>query len=572
MKKRLIDFCILLIILSAVGTLICSLPTKKYFIHHLVFATHIFSFELIFINKALTTILCFMLIFISFRLFKRLTTAWLMSIIFLSASIINNILRLQCFFRPLILIELIIIIVLLVNKSEFKKKSDPISLKLGILMAFISIAFILLNTIASFFFLKHYYKNISGIYDAIISILKYIFYMDKSFIQPRTKGAHIFADATLTINWLLIISSFLFILKPLIYNPVISAIDHNKIKQYLNKYSINPISYLSIDSDKSYYFGKNVDGAIAYKVCGDVAICCADPLCNENEAGLFIAEFTNFCKDNNWDICFCQVTAKYIEQFRLLDFGVTKYGEEAMFNLETYSLHGKSTAKLRQALNKATREHFHTFEYCPNLNRDLNIEHQIKSVSDEWLSFKKSHEMSFMLGGLALENPIERRYFIATDSDDTILGFIIFVPFLSGLGYYADVTRRRKDAPIGVMESIVINAFNKMKDEGVKWGSLGLVPLLNTASEYNSSNVIPKIMEFAYENLNMLYGFKTLYQYKKKYAPTDWQPRYLAYYPKTFTAKIAYSVAKIQNPDGAKGFILSKIKGYYTNKKTIRKD
>jgi len=69
-----------------------------------------------------------------------------------------------------------------------------------------------------------------------------------------------------------------------------------------------------------------------------------------------------------------------------------------------------------------------------------------------------------------------------------------------------------------------------------------------------------KALEFVYENLNNFYGFKSLHQYKKKYGPTSWESRYLVFYPKIFTPKIAYSVIKAQNPKGVSDFIMTQLK------------
>ncbi|MDK2919570.1 MAG: phosphatidylglycerol lysyltransferase [Candidatus Petromonas sp.] len=155
-------------------------------------------------------------------------------------------------------------------------------------------------------------------------------------------------------------------------------------------------------------------------------------------------------------------------------------------------------------------------------------------VSQEWLSFKKSGELSFMLGIIALDNPMDRRYFVAVDSENTVQGFVVFVPFQGGNGFYADVTRRRKNTPMGVMEKIIITVFETMKSEGVKWGSLGLAPLANVRESEQCKPIIGLVLEFIYEHLNNFYGFKTLHQYKKKYGPTLWESRFLAYYPAVF--------------------------------------
>ena len=179
------------------------------------------------------------------------------------------------------------------------------------------------------------------------------------------------------------------------------------------------------------------------------------------------------------------------------------------------------------------------------------------------LIIKKSSELSFMLGTISLDNPMDRRYFAAYDREENMLGFIVFSPFAGGQGYLADVTRRKNNAPIGVMEKITIEAFRKMKLEGVKWGSLGLAPLANVTED---GKITGKLLEFIYEKLNNFYGFKSLHHYKKKYGCTVWEPRYLVYYPKMFTPKIAYSIIKAHNSKGVSDFILIQLKSIFATK------
>lgn len=49
--------------------------------------------------------------------------------------------------------------------------------------------------------------------------------------------------------------------------------------------------------------------------------------------------------------------------------------------------------------------------------------------------------LTFVMGTVGLENPMDKRYFYATDADGKIVAFIVFVPFLGKRGYMADVTR-----------------------------------------------------------------------------------------------------------------------------------
>ncbi len=512
------------------------------------------------VHRMLSIIVGFGFIFISFRLYKRMRMAWVISICLLVASVIMHITNHTRLSMHIAVIELIIILILTLNYKEFKRASNPMSLRNGMLMALLVCVLILLNTCFTIFVLKMRITRLHDMECAFRYTLQTLFFIDTKILGDLSKRELLFVKSSIAINWIGIMAIFAFILKPLIYQPIITAIDKEKARKLLHLYANNPISYVSLEDDKKYYFGKNVEGVITYVITAGVAVCAGDPVSSEEDMPLLITEFITYCKENELNICFCQTMGDNITLYSQLGFGYIKYGEEAMFDLENYQLSGKKTAKIRQAINHVAAYGVTVSEYKPHIKRDKVIENQIHQISKEWLDNKKSSELSFMLGSISLENPMDRRYFAAYDNENKMLGFIVFVPFEGGNGYYADVTRRRNDAPIGVMEKITIEAFAQMKSEGVKWGTLGLAPLANVAEDGKRAS---KVLEFVYENLNNFYGFKTLHQYKKKYGPTSWESRYLVFYPKLFTPKIAYSVIKAQNPKGVTDFILTQLKSIF---------
>lgn len=171
-------------------------------------------------------------------------------------------------------------------------------------------------------------------------------------------------------------------------------------------------------------------------------------------------------------------------------------------------------------INHARKAGVVVHEYCPLKQRDAQIEADLNRITNEWLQQKKSSMLTFVMGTVGLENPMDKRYFYATDADGKIVAFIVFVPFLGKRGYMADVTRHGTGAPSGVMETILYDAFQVFKDEGIEYGSLGVAPLAGL--ENDSPNPVEKLLCFAYDHLNDCYGFRDLYRAKEKYSPTEW--------------------------------------------------
>lgn len=200
---------------------------------------------------------------------------------------------------------------------------------------------------------------------------------------------------------------------------------------------------------------------------------------------------------------------------------------------------------MRMNINHTTKAGVTVSEYRPLEKRDPEIEQAFDRVTDEWLGQKKSSLLSFTMGTADLENPMDKRYFYARDKDNQIVAFIVFVPFLGKDGYMADVTRHGNGAPGGVMETIIYEAFQVFKSEGIHYGSLGVAPLAGLDDE--KAEPVEKLLRFVYDHLNECYGFKDLYRAKEKYSPTEWIPAYYIYLPKFPTPDMFYAVVKIQN-------------------------
>lgn len=544
------DIAILMLIFSGMAKIIFPF-LQNHGIMHYAYRLYTKMYpQAIVIHNTLNIVIGFLTLFLAYKLYKRIRYAWIIQIIMLIMSMTLHIFRIFNLSSILLLYEAFILIVLLVYRNDFKRRSNKITVKYGIIIAFFSICLIILYTAIGFLSMKGNFRHIHDFNDALYRAVKLLFLMD---IEYKNRAGRLFAESAIIFNWICILLSFMLILKPLIYNPIISKRDKEKVRKLVMKYGENTLSYLALDNDKRYYFSNVVDGTAAFTIVADVAVCCGDIICSDENAEAFLLEFISFCRENRLEIVLLNVSEKFLRLYKKAGFGCVKYGEDAMFQLSEYNLKGGRVAKVRAAINHANRYGITVEEYEPLKYKDINIEDEINEITKLWKE-NKHGEMSFMLGGTELDNPMDRRYFFARDTKGKMLGFVVFIPFQGGKGYLADVTRRLPDAPQGVLEKIIYEGFMVMKSQGVEWGSMGLAPLANVR-ENDKNAITGRLFEFIYENLNNIYSFKNLHHSKEKYAPTQWQSRYMAYHPKIFTPKIAYAIVKAQNPKGIYGLI-----------------
>jgi|GEM_PF-169568 len=337
--------------------------------------------------------------------------------------------------------------------------------------------------------------------------------------------------------------------------------DRDTVLELVRKYGNNSMSYLSLEEDKTWFFSESVEGVASYAVSHGVMIVCGDPVCAPEDLAAFLKELRRFCAHKRYEIVFLFALPENLPIYRKLGFAFAKGGEEAVFRLAEYDLKGGKVAKVRAAINHAVKAGLTVREYDPRSGKSPELEGQFDEVSREWLAAKSTSRLQFALGGVGFDYPNDKRYFYAADESGAVQGFMVFLPYMGGNGYMADVTRRRADAPYGVMELIFYEGFMKLRDEGVELGSLGVAPLADTGEE-PSGGFFAKISRYIFENMNEIYGFKPLFHAKAKYAPTFWKPLYITYLPRLLTPRMGYAMVDVLDTEGFHDYVVSFIENH----------
>jgi phosphatidylglycerol lysyltransferase len=286
-----------------------------------------------------------------------------------------------------------------------------------------------------------------------------------------------------------------------------------------------------------------------------------DPVCAPEDFPAVLAEFREFCRRSSHELIFMSVTDRFLEVYRAQGFAAAKSGEEAWFDLQTYDLAGKKGAKMRMNIHHAARAGLTVREYRPLEHRDPGVERAMNDISREWLQGKKSGLLTFTIGSVGLERPLDKRYFYACGPDGRICAFNVYCPYGGGTGYMADITRRSPDAPGGATELITYEAMQVFRQEGIRTLSLGLAPLANLVQEDQRPSGAEKLLNFVYEHLNACYDFKSLYRAKESYSPTEWAPEYFAWTPRIPSPGMLYAVVRIQNRQGLGDFARAFLRG-----------
>jgi phosphatidylglycerol lysyltransferase len=279
---------------------------------------------------------------------------------------------------------------------------------------------------------------------------------------------------------------------------------------------------LALLGDKNLLFNNDRTACIMFQSSGSSWVAMGDPI-GPTVLGEELAwEFLEECDGMAVSPVFYQVTPERLPLYVDLGLTLSKLGEEARVPLESFSLEGAARADLRQAQRRASRDGA-TFEIVGR-GAVPAILPQLRAVSDAWLAAKNTAEKRFSLGFF------DARYLSHFDVGVVRhQGAVVAFANLWRGGsteMSVDLMRYNEAAPKGVIDYMLIECMLWGKAQGIRWFNLGMAPL-SGLEEHALAPTWHKLGRIVQRYGETFYNFEGLRKFKEKFNPV-WRPRYLA--------------------------------------------
>ncbi len=290
----------------------------------------------------------------------------------------------------------------------------------------------------------------------------------------------------------------------------------------LVKQSNDTTANLALLGDKNLKFNKEGTACIMYQASGSSWVAMGDPI-GPPELGEALAwEFLEDCDGMAVSPVFYQVTPEHLPLYIDLGLNLSKLGEEARVPLGSFGLEGSARAELRQAQRRAVRDGA-SFEMLAPADA-IAIVPQLRAVSDAWLAEKNTGEKRFSLGFFN-ERYLSNFDIAVVRHSNAVVAFANL--WRGGKNELSvDLMRYNEGAPKGVMDYMLIECMLWGKAQEIEWFNLGMAPL-SGLEEHALAPAWHKIGRMVTRYGEMFYSFEGLRKYKEKFNPV-WRPRYLA--------------------------------------------
>jgi len=330
------------------------------------------------------------------------------------------------------------------------------------------------------------------------------------------------------------------------------AVDDVELLTFLRRYGRNTNSFLLTYGGYQWFRSCMPPGLVGYLRSNRTLVANGDPLCSPEDAQAVLAALAASVAPKD-RVALVLASDWLVPSLRRLGYGVLQVGSDPVFDLARWAPRGRRAKTVRNAVHRAQRASVEVSAYRPGTPLGGPARQAVRACLAAWLRSRRSLRMRFLADVKPFAHAEERYYFLAWHQGQ-LAGFATCSPLYARNGWYVEDIVRRPDAPYGTTDMLVTTALGTLRDDGAALATLGIAPF--TGLRRARSERWPDLLLLAITRLSApFYNFDGIQRYKAKFAPSWWEPVYVAYWPNRLTIGLAYDILNVFPPAGLRNML-----------------
>ncbi|MFJ1932940.1 MULTISPECIES: phosphatidylglycerol lysyltransferase domain-containing protein [unclassified Kitasatospora] len=327
--------------------------------------------------------------------------------------------------------------------------------------------------------------------------------------------------------------------------------DEAKLRSLLDKQGErDSLGYFALRRDKAVIFSPSGKAAVTYRVIGGVSLASGDPIGDPEAWPGAIDSWLAEAREHAWAPAVMGASEEAGVIYARHGLDALELGDEAIVELDEFSLDGRAMRVVRQAYNRVKRA-----GYTVRIRRHEDIPEcemaELVAKADQWRDGATERGFSMALGRLG--DPGDGRCVMLEchDGDGELKALLSFVPWGPD-GLSLDLMRRARDTENGLMEFMVIELLQRAEEVGLKRVSLNFAmfrSVFERGSRLGAGPVL-RLWRSVLGFFSRWWQIESLYRANAKYRPI-WEPRYLLFEKSSEIPRIGIASAR------AEGFIVA---------------
>lgn len=293
-----------------------------------------------------------------------------------------------------------------------------------------------------------------------------------------------------------------------------------RVAELIGRTERDPLAAFALHSSKSYFFDATNSAAIAYRARFGIAVVAGDPIGDRVAFGPLMTEFSVFAAENGWRIAVLGSGQKMAELWRHRavehrGLRTVPIGRDVVIDVGTFAMVGREYRNLRQAVNR-TANFGVTTEIMLETSLHEPLRAELLDVVDQWRVGRQSRGFSMILDHLLDGRHPGMLLIIARDAQGRVAGFQRYGMSARGTELSLDVPWRRKDAPNGLDERMIIDLVEYGRANGVTRIALAFAPFPELFAEKERSHA-GQLIHATVHLADPLVRLESLYRFLRKF-------------------------------------------------------
>lgn len=348
------------------------------------------------------------------------------------------------------------------------------------------------------------------------------------------------------LGFLVAVASLSKFLRPTSRTTQLSQGNSLKVREILKKTSdADSLSYFALRDNKTVIWSKNEKAVIPYSVVQGVMITTGDPVGDRESWPSAISEFVLEAEHHAWipAVYGCSEGAGEI-WVRETGYEALEIGDEAILDVESFTVEGPTMKNLRQTLNRINRLGY-TTQTCFAGELNQVIRDELIKTANSWRENQTERGFSMALGRFCDVLDPECVITWAT-CEEKIVAVLQFVPW-GKTGLSLDVMRRSPDAETGVNELMIQQTVSFASSHKLSEISLNFATFRSIFERGNKlgAGPITRMNHRTLVFLSRFFQMESLYRFNAKFAPR-WEPRFVVFPTIGNLVRIGYAILKVE--------------------------
>ena len=481
-------------------------------------------------SAALTLVTGVLLVLLARGLRRRKRRAWRATVALLVGSVALHVLKGLDVEEALVAVALLVTLVLV--RNDFYAKGDPRTRwrAIGAFLALFSMSFLLGLALIGIRSdrLKEGFEVGPASEHVLLGMVGLEGPLDYDEDSAGRAADDLVGDTLLALGLLTAVSTAYLVLRPAEPVARLSGEDEMRMRELLDKHGEqDSLGYFALRRDKSVIWSPSGKACVAYRVVSGVMLASGDPLGDPEAWPGAISSFLETADAHAWTPAVMGCSEDAGTAWSRAGLAALEIGDEAVVEVEEFSLEGRAMRNVRQAISRIERS-----GYTTRISKvgDITPEERtsLRDQAAAWRGAETERGFSMALGRFG-ETVDQDCVAVMAFQDDRLRGFLHFVPW-GRTGLSLDLMRRDREADNGLNELLIVAALQACPSYGISRLSLNFA-VFRSALERGErlgagpvSRLWRELLVFA----SRWFQIESLYRFNAKFRPV-WEPRFVCY-------------------------------------------